>query len=434
MKPSLKISKAEFAALVLDNPYLPHEPTIKQAEFLVYTGRECMFGGAAGGGKSDSLLMSSLMYVSEKDYSALILRRTYADLSLPGAIMDRAGEWLRTTDAQWHDKSKTWIFPSGATLTFGYLETENDKYRYQGAEFQCICFDELTQFSETQYQYLFSRLRKLEGSEIPLRIRAASNPGGLGHKWVRERFIIGSAEDRLFIPAKLSDNPYLDQEQYAESLKALDPVTRAQLEDGNWDIAATGEMFKREWIDIVDQAPQCTRYIRRWDCAATEARKGKDPDYTVGVLMGILNGVYYVIDVQRFQKPPGEADEIMKQQAVIDGKSVSIREEQEPGSAGKKIISIHSRGIFEGYDYRGEPSTGDKVTRARPFSAACQNGNVKLVRGPWNNMYLWELEMFPNDGVHDDQVDASSGAFNELSTVKNTISVAGMFQTTSRRL
>lgn len=427
-------SKAVLTVRILENPYIPHRPTPKQAEFLLDDRREILYGGAAGGGKSLGLLMAALMYVGEPGYTALLLRRTYKDLALPEAIMDLAEQWLHNTDAKWNNDTKTWSFPSGASLTFGYLETEKDKYRYQGAKFNFVGFDELTQFTESQYTYLFSRLRRPVGSTIPVRMRASSNPGGVGHQWVKERFISNPMKDRLFIPAGLVDNPYLDQDEYRKTLSELDPVTRAQLEDGNWDIAATGEMFKREWIDIVDQAPHCTRYIRRWDCAATDAKKGSDPDYTVGVLMGVLNGVYYVIDVQRFQKPPGEADEIMKQQAIIDGKNVSIREEQEPGSAGKKIISIHSRGIFEGYDYRGEPSTGDKVTRARPFSAACQNGNVKLVRGPWNNMYLWELEMFPNDGVHDDQVDASSGAFNELSTVKNTISVAGMFQTTSRRL
>lgn len=435
MNPSLKISKAEFAAFVLDNPYVPHEPTIKQAEFLVYTGRECMFGGAAGGGKSDSLLMSALMYASQTDYSALILRRTYADLSLPGAIMDRAGEWLRSTDAQWHDKSKTWIFPSGATLTFGYLETENDKYRYQGAEFQCICFDELTQFSETQYQYLFSRLRKLEGSDVPLRIRAASNPGGLGHQWVRERFIVGGADDRLFIPARLSDNPYLNQEQYAASLKALDPVTRAQLEDGNWDISAKGEMFQRDWFTIVESAPQCTRYVRFWDKAATEpTSKNPDPDYTVGLLLGELNNEYYVLDLVHFRKNPGDTDKIIEQTVKMDGPNVTQRMEEEPGSAGKSIIDTYARTIFKGYDFRGIKSTGSKIARAKPVSSAAFNRLIKIVRAHWNSELFWELEMFPHDGAHDDIVDGLAGAYNELSSTHliNNNSLAALFKTKPR--
>src|SRR4029077_3634506 len=144
-----------------------------------------------------------------------------------------------------------WTFPSGATLAFGYLENENDKYQYQGAEYQFVGFDELSQFTESQYLYLFSRLRRLEGSDIPLRMRSASNPGGVAGRWVYSRFIPdnflppdavepkvwwkeGVGEDgkefkRAFIPARLQDNPYLDLVEYEEALNELDPITREQL-------------------------------------------------------------------------------------------------------------------------------------------------------------------------------------------------------------
>jgi hypothetical protein len=104
--------------------------------------REALFGGAAGGGKSDSLLMAALQYVDEPGYAAILFRRTYADLALPGAIMDRSKEWLSGKGARWNEREKTWTFPSGATLSFGYLEHENDKYRYQGSEFQFAGFDD----------------------------------------------------------------------------------------------------------------------------------------------------------------------------------------------------------------------------------------------------------------------------------------------------
>ena len=98
--------------------------------------------------------------------------------------------------------STSWRFPSGASLSFGYLDTEADKYRYQSAEYQFIGFDELTQFSESQYTYMFSRLRRLKGSSVPLRMRGASNPGGYGHEWVKQRFITRRGEGgRIFIPA-----------------------------------------------------------------------------------------------------------------------------------------------------------------------------------------------------------------------------------------
>jgi len=89
------LSKAEFHISILKNKYIPQKPTRKQAIFLVQDEKEGLFGGQAGGGKSSTILMAALQYVSEPNYSALILRRSYADLSLPGAIMDRANEWLR---------------------------------------------------------------------------------------------------------------------------------------------------------------------------------------------------------------------------------------------------------------------------------------------------------------------------------------------------
>src|SRR5262249_1743263 len=143
-------------------------------------------------------------------------------LSLPGALMDRAFAWLKGTAAKWSDKEKTWRFPSGATLTFGYLESDTDKFRYQSSEYQSIFFDEVSQFEESQYLYLFSRLRRLKGVEVPLRMRAASNPGGIGHNFVKQRFLVeGPDKGRVFFPSKLENNPYIDRDEYRASLQQL---------------------------------------------------------------------------------------------------------------------------------------------------------------------------------------------------------------------
>ncbi len=227
---------------------------------------EAFYGGAAGGGKSDALLLAALQYVDVPGYAALILRKTYADLALPGAIMDRAKTWLIGTGAKWNENDKTFTFPSGARLTFGYLQTANDKYRYQGSEFQFIGFDELTQFDEADYSYLLSRLRKPSTgplADVPLRMRSASNPGGRGHKWVKRRLIerLPNPDDpedtparcarRVFVPAKLSDNPSVDQDSYAQALAGLDPETRAQLLNGDWNARGPGDWVFPEGLNEV---------------------------------------------------------------------------------------------------------------------------------------------------------------------------------------
>jgi hypothetical protein len=216
-----------------------------------------LYGGAAGGGKSDWLLMEALKYVQVPGYAAILFRRTYTDLSLPGALMDRAEQWLASTDAHWSEKEKTWHFPAGATLSFGYLENYRDHYRYQGPEFQFVGFDELTQFTERQYRYLFSRLRRLAGVQVPLRMRAASNPGGIGHEWVRQRFPILTPPTprRVFVPARVDDNPHLDREEYLASLGELDEVEKARLLNGDWTILNEGLVYPELHGCVIDPVP-----------------------------------------------------------------------------------------------------------------------------------------------------------------------------------
>lgn len=217
-----------------------------QAAFLVLDQLEALYGGAAGGGKSDALLAAALQYVDVPGYAALILRRTFKQLSLPGAIMARSKQWLAPyragREVHWNDDEKTWTFPSGATVTFGYLEHPDDIYRYQGPEFQYIGFDELTQFQQDQYTYLFSRLRRTTSVPVPVRMRSASNPGGVGHGWVKQRFPIeagatpGQYDGRLFVPAKAADNPGLQADEYRQTLQHLPVVLQQQLLDGDWGV------------------------------------------------------------------------------------------------------------------------------------------------------------------------------------------------------
>jgi len=130
-----------YGKTVLENPYIFHKPTPKQAKVLMGPHREALFGGAAGGGKSDALLMAALQYVHEPEYSALILRKSYKHLAQPGAIMDRMKQWHATwtrelgLQATWNANDKAMTFPSGARILFGHIAYENEKYNYLGAEY-----------------------------------------------------------------------------------------------------------------------------------------------------------------------------------------------------------------------------------------------------------------------------------------------------------
>ena len=260
-------SKLEDDPLGLRLLYSPHVPHPRQHAFLLLDDmgvEEAFYGGAGGGGKSDALLMAALRYVDVPGYSALILRKTFNELALPGAIMSRAQEWLANTDARWNSQDHRFTFPSGATLSFGYLDKKDDHLRYSGAEFQFIAFDELTHFSEDVYRFMFTRLRKPAEpdnplSRVPLRMRSASNPGSRGHEWVRRRLVkrqvkeVAEGEEpdpldteeraaaRVYIPARIVDNPSVDQEAYERQLANADPYVRAQILDGDWDARPPGK-------------------------------------------------------------------------------------------------------------------------------------------------------------------------------------------------
>jgi hypothetical protein len=210
--------------------------------------------------------MAALQYVDQPNYAAVLFRRSYTDLGLPGALMDRAAEWLTDTPAKWDRERHTWHFPSGASLTFGYIQTPKDKWRYQSAEFQFVGWDEITEFPDDDaYTFLFSRLRRLEGSNIPLRVRCASNPVGMGAYWVRNRFITNPAPDRIFIPATFTDNPHIDRDSYLAALRQLPEATQERLIEGSWeaiDSAAFPHFDTNMHVIPQIRAPQ---HWRRWE-------------------------------------------------------------------------------------------------------------------------------------------------------------------------
>jgi predicted phage terminase large subunit-like protein len=350
----------------------------------------------------------------------------------------------RDTDARWNDNDHRWTFPSGATLTFAHLQHEDDKYNYQGAAFQFIGFDELTQFTETQYTYLFSRMPAPEDAlhdgplgQVPLRIRAASNPGGPGHDWVKQRFGIyrtrATSRDRRRssatgrtgrTPAACSSRRSSATTRTSTRTPTATTSPSSTTTRASSSSTATGTQGRPATCSarvVRDRRPGARRlqWVRFWDLAATEPTDANpDPDWTVGLKLGrARDGLFYVLDVRRLRGTPGKVREAIQQTAQEDGPGVPIRLEQEPGSSGKTVIDDYVRNHLAGFNVKGQPSTGKKFARAQPVSSKAEHGLIKLLRGAWIPAFLDEHEAFGEDPrayAHDDQVDAHSGAFEVL--------------------
>lgn len=411
--------------------YIPIHPTPKQtAALLLNDEQEILYGGAAGGGKSIFLLAAALQYVDTPGYSAILFRKTFSDLMLPGALIPRSQEWLapflQSGEVRWHDKDKKYTFiESGATLSFGYLDAKGDELRYQGAEFQFVGMDEVTHIAPEAYRYLFSRLRRLKKANVPIRMRATANPGGPHGEYYYQRFFVD--KKGRFLQAGLGDNPHLDAESYAKVLDELDDVTKEQLLNGNWEIRPKGDLFDKNWLLAIhpDEMPSGIRWVRFWDQAAIDPKyrkkntNKKDPDFTVGFKLGMCQGRYYVGDIQKFQKAPGDTEEIIRNIAIADGSSCAIRMEEEGGSSGIANTDRYARIILQGFNFAGVKPVVSKIERARPVAAACQCGNMFISTRCRNLLDFYaQLDAFPN-GVNDDMIDGWSGAFSYFSAVGN---------------
>jgi predicted phage terminase large subunit-like protein len=184
-----------------------------------------------------------------------------------------------------------------------------------------------------------------------------------------------------------------------------------------------GTLFQRDWFPIVTDWPRHARRVRFWDLAGTLPAPGADPDYTAGALVAEWCGQYTLLDMQHARLSPKGVEMLIRQTAGLDGPTVDIWFEQEPGSSGKALVDHYQRDVLKGFAVRALRSTGSKVERAKPASAAAEAGNLSLLHGPWNATFLAEAQAFPL-GKHDDQVDALSAAVLILAGKKAPIVVA----------
>lgn len=436
-------------------------PQPKQEEFLSSSADIAIYGGSAGGGKTFALLLEATRHVANPDFGAVFFRRTFPQITREGGLWDTATDLYTKMGAVPRDGDMLFRWPSGCKITFSHLQLERNKLDWQGAQIPLICWDELTHFTWTQFTYLLSRNRSTCG--IRPYIRGSCNPDpdhwlrtflrwwidddtGLAIpersgqiRWMaiinnetfwadtKEQLIEEYGEDVeplsvTFIPASLDDNQAMVEADpgYRAKLKALPRHERAALLDGDWNARPVrGDYFQRHWFEIVDAAPVGTRWIRYWDRAATEpSAQNNDPDWTVGALVGITPDKRPIIgDIVRFRGRPKKVRQAIYRTALSDGDEVSIGLEGEPGSSGVADVDDLVT-MLAGFDVRVRKARTNKEVSWRPLSAQAEAGNVMVIRADWNGSLFKELESVPDPSGHDDQADAVSGGYNELTAKK----------------
>lgn len=451
-------------------------PQPKQEEFLSNPADIVIYGGAAGGGKSWSLLYEPLRHVDNRKFEAVIFRRNSNQIMNAGGLWDASFELYQKYPGAMSIKSPApyWKFPSGAKVSFRHLERDESVHKWQGTEICLLEFDELTHFTEKMFFYMLSRNRSTCG--VDPYVRASCNPdadswvAGFISWWidqdtgypipersgkvrymarVNEEIVWGDTPEEVirianeadydveieiddvksvaFVASNIYDNQVLlkTNKSYLANLKALSIVERERLLYGNWKIkAAKGLFFPRAAIpELLETVPtDVVKWVRAWDLAATDTDEGGDPAYTASVLLGKRrDGSYVIADATNNRFKAEKVRAIVKQCAVADKakyKRVRIRLSQDPGQAGKEQAQSYIK-MLAGFTVSTVKESGDKESRAEPFAAQWQAGNVSVVAGPWTETLLGQYEAFP-ESKFKDLVDAGSNAFNELESMNTS--------------
>lgn len=376
-------------------------------------------------------------------------------ITLPGGLWDESQRLYLLAGGKANQQRYEWRWPQyQAKIKFASMQYEADRLSWQGSQLAFIGFEELTHFLETQFFYMLSRARTMCG--VTPQITGTVNPDadswvkGFLAPWVDEAYDgpggrAKSGEIRwfvrdggaihwlapgerhpdgvsvTFIAASIWDNPALlnADPSYLSSLKALPLIERQRLLYGDWSIRNTGHLFKRHWFPLIDQAPSphdIAKTVRYWDLAATEpSPENKDPDWTVGIKAAKLrDNTYVILDMRRERFSSAKVEALIRATAEQDGHHVFVYMEQEPGASAKNVIDYYRRTVLAGYPFQGIRTDKNKEVRARPVASQAEGRNIAVLRSHWNDAFLSELEAFPTEGVHDDVVDALSGAMEQL--------------------
>ncbi|OPY84381.1 MAG: Terminase-like family protein [Smithella sp. PtaU1.Bin162] len=430
-----------------------------QEEFLSSSADIVIGGGAAGAGKSYALLIEPIRNIKTKNFGAVIFRRESTQISSEGGLWDTAHDLYMPFNPDFVESPRHVVkFKKyKSKITFAHLQHEKHVYGWDGSQIALLGFDELQHFSEKQFWYMFSRNRSVCG--VPAYCRCTCNPdpdsflrdllswwinqetgdpilerSGLIRFFVRieGKIIWGKSKEELenkykgvdaksitFIMGTLEQNKILMEMNpgYKANIDSLLDYERRRLM-GNWFARpSAGELFKRQDfipIDGIDRA-DIMGSIRYWDQAATEPSElNPDPDWTASVLMHEMSdGSFVIEDAARTRQNPGGVEKFMDHYKKMDDPNTVIGIEQEPGSSGK----IESYNVKERYPDRVVetfPKTVNKLTSWKPLSRAVARGEIKFIKGPWNQDFFNELENV-TDGTqkgHDDFADAAAGAYN----------------------
>lgn len=352
-------------------------PQRRQADFLARFEDEALYGGAAGGGKSEALVAEALRQAHIPHYRALILRKTYPELS---ELIDKSQRYYRGAfpSAQWSEARHMWRFPSGAKIYFGAMQHTNDRFKYQGRAYDYIAFDELTHFTQDEYLYLLSRNRA-SGPGTRVYLRASANPGGIGHGWVKARFLTPAPpmqtiwEDvqvrtpdgavhtarrsRIFVPSTVFDNQILLQNDpaYAARLAALPDADRRALLYGDWD-AFAGQVFSewradpahyadRRYTHVVDPfpIPRGWRVVRGFDF-------GYSRPFSVGWWAISPDGA--LCRIRELYGCTGTPNEGVRWEPARIAREIKKIEQDDPNIRGRTVRGVADPSIFD--ESRGE--------------------------------------------------------------------------------